>query len=270
MCRVFSVYITFFILLSGCQILAQCNEVLPENWYCDERLKLNLRAGTVKEIVPYKKDAKNEPIADFIFNEIEHQTVNVIKFKVLDFVTGKEMSEEFDYFNVRTSDIAAKEFKVGEKYVFEANWFGVNSRGKGSFENKLKFIRPNGFVKLYSDSKEEIELFKKTENFAPFKEFLGVEAGEAVSGGVVSGKATSLPKPLFPRDIPALKRAETVKVLVLIGEDGTVLKARAICAAHKSLADAAEQAARATRFSPTFLSGKAAKVKGFIVYNFVP
>jgi hypothetical protein len=168
MCRAFSVYIILFVLLSGYQILAQCNEVSPENWHCDERLKLNLRAGTVKEIVPFKKDAKNEPIAVFIFNEIEYQTVNIIKFKVLDFITGAEISEEFEYFNVRTKDILAQEFKIGEKYVFEVAWIGINHKGKDSFENKLEFIRPNSFVKLYSDSKEEIELFKKAENFDPF------------------------------------------------------------------------------------------------------
>jgi len=229
-----------------------------------------LRAGTVKEILSYKQSAENQAVARFVYDEVEYQTANVVRFKVLDFNTGEEISGEFEYFNVRAKGAPAKEFKIGERYVFQTDWLGVEPYGKGSYKYKLNFIRPGGFVKLYADSKEEIELFKKAGKFDEFKELLGVEKDEAIMGGVIGGKAASLPKPNYPQDAPKLKNRETVKVLVLIGENGTVLKAKAVCAAHQSLAAAAEQAARAAKFSPTIVKNQPVKVKGFIFYNFVP
>jgi hypothetical protein len=56
----------------------------------------------------------------------------------------------------------------------------------------------------------------------------------------------------------------------LVSENGQVIKAKAICPIHFSLGKAAEEAALNSKYSPILLSGKAVKVKGVIVYNFVP
>jgi TonB family protein len=90
-----------------------------------------------------------------------------------------------------------------------------------------------------------------------------------VSGGVVNGKATSLPKPPYPAAAKAVRASGTVNVQVLIDENGSVISASAT-SGHPLLRAAAEQAARGARFSPTMLSGQKVKVSGVITYNFVP
>ena len=90
-----------------------------------------------------------------------------------------------------------------------------------------------------------------------------------ISGGVLNGKATSLPKPPYPAAARAVRAAGAVSVQVLIDESGNVVSASAV-SGHPLLRAAAVQAARGARFSPTMLSGQPVKVSGVITYNFVP
>ena len=90
-----------------------------------------------------------------------------------------------------------------------------------------------------------------------------------ISGGVLNGKATSLPKPPYPPAARAVRAAGAVTVQVLIDESGSVVSASAV-SGHPLLRAAAVQAARGARFSPTQLSGQPVKVSGVITYNFVP
>jgi TonB family protein len=89
-----------------------------------------------------------------------------------------------------------------------------------------------------------------------------------ISGGVLNGKATSLPKPIYPVSAKAVKASGAVNVQILIDEKGNVISANAT-SGHPLLRTAAEQAARSARFSPTSLSGQRVKVSGIITYNFV-
>lgn len=90
-----------------------------------------------------------------------------------------------------------------------------------------------------------------------------------ISGGVLNGKATSLPKPPYPPAARAVRASGAVSVQVLIDESGNVVSASAV-SGHPLLRAAAVQAARGARFSPTMLSGQPVKVSGVITYNFVP
>ncbi|HJP91446.1 MAG TPA: TonB family protein [Pyrinomonadaceae bacterium] len=89
-----------------------------------------------------------------------------------------------------------------------------------------------------------------------------------ISGGVLNGKAISLPKPAYPPIARAAHASGTVVVQVLIDENGTVVSAHAI-SGHPLLQAVAVAAARQARFSPTKLSGQPVKVTGMIQYNFV-
>lgn len=92
---------------------------------------------------------------------------------------------------------------------------------------------------------------------------------KTVSGGVLNGKATSLPKPAYPAAARAVRAAGSVSVQVLIDENGRVVSASAV-SGHPLLRAAAVSAAHGARFSPTLLSGQPVKVSGVITYNFVP
>jgi TonB family protein len=89
-----------------------------------------------------------------------------------------------------------------------------------------------------------------------------------ISGGVLNGKAKSLPKPVYPPAARAVKASGAVTVQVLIDETGAVISATAING-HPLLREAATSAARGAVFSPTLLQGQPVKVSGVITYNFV-
>ena len=92
---------------------------------------------------------------------------------------------------------------------------------------------------------------------------------KTISGGVLNGKAISLPKPSYPPAARAVRASGSVSVQVLIDENGHVVSASAV-SGHPLLQQAAVSAARGARFSPTLLSGQPVKVSGVITYNFVP
>jgi periplasmic protein TonB len=88
-----------------------------------------------------------------------------------------------------------------------------------------------------------------------------------VSGGVLNGKAISLPKPPYPPIARTARASGTVTVQVTIDENGNVISASAV-SGHPLLRAAAVSAARGARFTPTKLSGQPVKVTGVINYNF--
>jgi TonB family protein len=91
---------------------------------------------------------------------------------------------------------------------------------------------------------------------------------DALEGGVLNGKALSLPAPQYPPDASALHIQGTVKVRVAINEEGRVIR---VCALNGPAPfwRVAENAAARAIFSPTRLSGQPVQVNGVITYNFV-
>jgi protein TonB len=88
-----------------------------------------------------------------------------------------------------------------------------------------------------------------------------------ISGGVVNGKAISLPKPTYSAAAVAVGATGRVDVQVLIDEQGNVISAKAV-SGHPLLRASAEQAARSAKFEATRLSDVPVKVSGVIIYNF--
>ena len=88
-----------------------------------------------------------------------------------------------------------------------------------------------------------------------------------ISGGVLNGKATYLAKPAYPAVAKAANASGAVNVQVTVDEQGNVTAASAV-SGHPLLRQAAVNAARSSKFSPTMLSGQPVKVTGVIVYNF--
>jgi TonB family protein len=109
---------------------------------------------------------------------------------------------------------------------------------------------------------------------APPPQLISEQSGEAlvpkspIIGGVLNGKAISLPTPIYPAIARAAHASGTVTVWVTIDESGYVISSRVV-GGHPLLQEAAAQAARQARFSPTRLSGQPVKVAGVITYHFV-
>jgi TonB family protein len=94
------------------------------------------------------------------------------------------------------------------------------------------------------------------------------EPPKKVSLGVINGKASRLVQPSYPPAAKAVRASGAVNVSVSIDVNGNVTSASAV-SGHPLLRQAAEQAARQSKFTPTILSGQAVPVTGIIVYNFV-
>lgn len=88
-----------------------------------------------------------------------------------------------------------------------------------------------------------------------------------ISGGVVNGKATHLPVPVYPAMARANNITGQVEVQVTIDEEGRVISASAV-RGHVMLRAEAEKAARRARFGTTYLTNVPVKVTGVIIYNF--
>lgn len=93
-------------------------------------------------------------------------------------------------------------------------------------------------------------------------------ADRSVSGGILNGKAVELPAAKFPAAAKAVKASGTVAVQIVIDENGDVISAAAV-SGHPLLRGAATDAAKAAKFSPTFINGAGVKVSGVLTYNFV-
>jgi TonB family protein len=127
----------------------------------------------------------------------------------------------------------------------------------------------NGGLNLTDDSNEkDIEppppVTKKKIETAPPVE---TKKPIVVTGGVVNGKALNLVKPQYSAAAKAVRASGVVNVQVTIDEKGNIIAASAV-SGHQLLRQAAEQAARSSKFSPTYLTNQAVRVTGVIVYNF--
>jgi protein TonB len=88
-----------------------------------------------------------------------------------------------------------------------------------------------------------------------------------ISGGILNGKAVSLPAPLYPEIAKRARTIGTVVVEVVIDVSGRVIAAKAV-SGPQMLREAAERAALLARFTPALLTGQPVKVTGTINYNF--
>jgi TonB family protein len=88
-----------------------------------------------------------------------------------------------------------------------------------------------------------------------------------ISGGVLNGKAISLPPPTYPEIARRMRTGGIVQVEVIVDENGKVISARAV-SGPSGLRDVAAEAALRARFTPTKLSGQPVKISGRIDYNF--
>lgn len=88
-----------------------------------------------------------------------------------------------------------------------------------------------------------------------------------ISGGILNGKALSLPAPTYPDMAKRMHVTGVVEVEVVIDTNGKVISAKAV-KGPAFLTAAAELAAKQARFTPTLLSGQPVKVSGIITYNF--
>lgn len=97
----------------------------------------------------------------------------------------------------------------------------------------------------------------------------GKEFKAVPNESAINGRAVILAKPKYPSAARAVRASGSVQIQVTLDEDGEVATANAI-SGHPLLRQAAERAAKESRFAPTIYKGQPVLVTGIIVYNFNP
>ncbi len=87
--------------------------------------------------------------------------------------------------------------------------------------------------------------------------------------GIINGKARELVKPMYPSGARSLNVSGVVQVQVIVDEKGYVIDAQPI-SGHPTLLKVSKDAAKLSKFTPTYECGHPTKVSGIIVYNFQP
>ena len=103
--------------------------------------------------------------------------------------------------------------------------------------------------------------------FGLSQETIDKTAPKRISGGVVNGKAISLPKPVYPVEARQANAKGSVNVRVVIDEKGDVIEAEAV-SGNVLLHQVSVEAAKQSKFAPTLLKDQPVKVSGIIIYNF--
>ena len=165
-------------------------------------------------------------------------------------------------------------FREGTNEVSKTVWVAIRKGGSaqryGDLVSLIDAVKGSGADPIVLgeegsfDRVPEMSELRKIPHVTPMK-----DPPKIISGGVLNGKATSLPKPDYPPAARAVRAAGAVSIQVTVDTDGKVISASAV-SGHPLLRAAATSAARSAEFSPTLLSGKPVQVSGVIVYNFVP
>ena len=167
----------------------------------------------------------------------------------------------------------------GEKEVVSANKFNLKDVERGDFNQIPENMGRNtgtvnqqgcGLCRSTDENTSDKEDEKAPEVVKPTpKPSVEPKRTTPVSLGVINGKATYLAKPPYPQAARQMGVSGAVNVQVLIDENGNVVSATAV-SGHPLLRNGAVNAARQSRFTPTFLSKQPVKVTGVIVYQFQP
>ncbi len=143
----------------------------------------------------------------------------------------------------------------------------------------------------YFEKSEKWKLWVEKNESGKFENFrltLTLTKSQIISSRILNGKATSLPKPPYPKNLSqdgtsvftmrgtkletinesvTIRENEQVTVKIIVDETGKVVFANAIDG-NKAFYESAESAAKSALFPPTLQNGKPVRVSGNLVYNF--
>lgn len=166
--------------------------------------------------------------------------------------------------DVSRADLVPKEISAKASDIPPVRKGVVTMIGSGN-SNAVNPIAPGAGTGQYISTPTRVET---SDEPPPPKPTPAPTPRAPISGGVLNGKAVRLVTPPYPAIARSAHASGAVQVQVLIDESGNVVSAHAV-SGHPLLQAAAVAAARASKFTPTKLSGQPVKVNGVIIYNFV-
>ena len=180
---------------------------------------------------------------------------------------GKESKEVFEpSLNLGKFYARSKKFDKADDYYLKSYALAVKNFGREAKQlteiGDTRICLLGGYINHEGD-----KIYDKAINKI-LGEDTDKEEKSSINGGIINGKAKSLPKPVYPFEAKSQGLSGTISVRVTIDEQGNVTEARSVCG-NPILGKASEEAARNAKFSPTRLDGKSVSVTGIIVYRFV-
>jgi hypothetical protein len=251
--------------------ISQCAQRPSSDWFCDPRWTEG-RAVIGATVLKIKPASQLPLVKRNKFKLSGFSIQNLLRIRIDkayrdDF--GKRYAIKPDEIlvpNLQSPAGSSKSFKVGEKYLFYLNAITELKDDLVSF-----YVDPNGQTAPVSEAADAMSFLENASKRNFMTEVLGYDAkDEIIGGGIIGGKAVSLPKPVYPDDAKKFLWRGAVRVAVLLDETGQVIRAKALCVDLDSVARSSETAALRSKYAPIMVSGKPIKVGGVIVYNFVP
>jgi TonB family protein len=126
---------------------------------------------------------------------------------------------------------------------------------------KLKFFLAVFLLisSIMGQDKDTVEVSSNLSNTTPVKNCKNLKLGKAVS----------YPKPVYPLQAKTARIGGKIEITVLVDDLGNVSDITAI-KGNPIFRDAAAEAARKAKFSPTICDGQVARIKALLIYNFIP
>lgn len=211
-----------------------------------------------------KRQAEAEPIftqavanAERIFGKEAKQTLPSLK-TLTDFYI---YTKQYD----RADEVFLKRYMIQYILVQKKDTEGIGDVSDDHYCYMSQHFKGEDRSQRAKAFHEKVE----AQRIARFGEAPLVKPDNTIRGGVINGKAISLPKPPYPASARSSRASGVVSVKVVIDENGKVTSAKAYCGNPVFFA-VTEAAAMKAKFSPTSLSGRPVKVSGVITYNFIP
>jgi TonB family protein len=195
-------------------------------------------------------------------------------FEIADTKIGKDSKEGLSCaLNAASGYAREKNYEKANEFYLKSYRLAWKNYGKDAKEIEQISDSRTCVLQPSINSKKDLEKKFSEATAKLFTEIFGDEpktekSETSINGGVINGKAISLPKPEYPQEVRNKRLQGTISIRVLIDEQGNIIEAKSMCG-KGYLETASEEAAKKAKFSPTYLSGKAVKVSGIIVYRFV-
>jgi hypothetical protein len=187
--------------------------------------------------------------------QYSNTTVLHITFKEERSFTALKSRKAGALFEVECADcVNDNNLLQGESYLVYAH--GIGSKGGYPFAT--------GSPALVSKVPDEIAYLEKLTAPGTIADALN----RVITGALLGGHATSMPKPAYPDIAKAAGASGPVTVAIILNRSGRVIRAEAVCG-HPLLRATSEAAAMKIRYMPTKVNGRAVSVGGLITYNFV-
>jgi protein TonB len=252
---------TAVVVLVGCFSVFVWSIMAAELTLTDDGLELSAMIApvpipAVEPPKPEPPQAASKPQQQAVKDELPSRQVNMMRLD-----ESQEPPKNISTTPNTQKARPATPFTMGKIDTEGTSTSTAPTKGDGSGGGDNNFFNPGGTIAKSGDGDgDKPPVMPKKDPEQPRRTV-------PVSGGVLNGKARSLPVPPYPKPAQIMNIRDNVSVQVVIDEQGNVISAKAV-SGHQMLRQAAEQAARLAKFGPTLLTGQPVKVTGVIIYKF--